>query len=340
MKKPRASELDLFKTMLVVGMVAIHVFQLLGRSMPGWVDRLAEGINLITFSGFLFAMGIGVGMGSERERGVSKRLRPVVLLLLAAWISAFAFALLVDRAPLTWALGLDVLSLRRLFGWSEFLASFFMLYLLLALFRPLILRMALDPLSFGLAVALAFASTWIVVDLWLPASATLVGTTLFASFPLLPYLPWFLVGIRLGRSGGKLSRGYWAVAVLCSGALAFHVQQAGVLPGRFPPTVLWVIGPALALALYWALARFLAARMPKVLLLPGRHVLSYLLVSNLLIFSARRIWGRPITEVETWLGSTLGVLVVLGVGWWVVERWRMFAKPQSADAPAPAKAQG
>ncbi|WP_449394729.1 hypothetical protein [Devosia riboflavina] len=320
--QPRSSDLDLFKTMLVVGMVAIHVFQLLGRSMPVWVDRLAEGINLITFSGFLLAMGVGVGMGSERERGFWERLRPVVLLLLAAWISAFAFALLVDRTPLTWALALDVLSFRRLFGWSEFLASFFMLYLLLALFRPLILRMALDPLSFGLAVALSFASTWIVVDLWLPASATLLGTTLFASFPLLPYLPWFLVGIRLGRSGGKLGWAHWALAALCSGLLAFQVQQTGALPGRFPPTVLWVIGPALVLAIYWALARLLAARVPNLLLLPGRHVLSYLLVSNLLIFSARRVWGRPITEVETWLGGALGVLVVIGVGWWVVERLR------------------
>jgi hypothetical protein len=182
----------------------------------------------------------------------------VVLLLLAAWISAFAFALLVDRTPLTWGLALDVLSFRRLFGWSEFLASFFMLYLLLAMFRPLILRMALDPLSFGLAVALSFASTWIVVDLWLPASATLLGTTLFASFPLLPYLPWFLVGIRLGRSGGKLGWAHWALAALCSGFLAFQVQQMGALPGRFPPTVLWVIGPALVLALYWVLARLLA----------------------------------------------------------------------------------
>ncbi|MCR6636527.1 hypothetical protein [Devosia sp.] len=318
----RSADLDLFKTMLVVGMVAIHVFQLLGRSMPVWVDRVAEGINLITFSGFLLAMGIGVGMGSERERGFWERMRPVMLLLVAAWISAFAFALLVDRTPLTWMLALDVLSFRRLFGWSEFLASFFMLYLLLALLRPLILRMALDPLSFGLSVALSFASTWIVVDLWLPASATLLGTTLFASFPLLPYLPWFLVGIRLGRSGGKLGWAHWSVAALCSGLLAFQVQQTGALPGRFPPTVLWVIGPALVLALYWVLARLLAARVPNVLLLPGRHALSYLLVSNLLIFSARRIWGRPITEVETWLGSTLGVLVVIGVGWWIVERSR------------------
>lgn len=322
MKKPRASELDLFKTMLVVGMVAIHVFQLLGRSMPDWVGRVEEGINLITFSGFLLAMGIGVGMASERERGLRERLRPVGLLLLAAWISAFAFALLVDRMPLTWALALDVLSFRRLFGWSEFLASLFMLYLLLALFRPLILRMALDPLSFGLAVALSFASTWITLDLWLPASATLLGTTLFASFPLLPYLPWFLVGIRLGRSGGELGWVHWTAAALCSGLLAFQVQQTGALPGRFPPTVLWVIGPALALALYWVLARLFAARVPSMLLLPGRHVLSYLLVSNLLIFSARRIWGRPVTEVEAWIGSTLSVLVVIGLGWRLAEKWR------------------
>ncbi|WP_152565683.1 hypothetical protein [Devosia riboflavina] len=100
--------------------------------------------------------------------------------------------------------------------------------------------------------------------------------------------------------------------------------------------VLWVIGPALALALYWALARLVAARASKLLLLPGRHVLSYRLVSNLLIFSARRIWGTPITEVETWLRSALVVRVVIGLGWWVMEGWRGRAKSGPAAASAPA----
>jgi hypothetical protein len=331
----RAASLDLFKTLLVVGMVTIHVYQLLGRSLPDWVERLSEFINLITFSGFLLAMGIGVGMAAERKRGLVQRLRPVVLLLLAAWVSAFGFALLVDRLPLTSNLAIDLMTFRRLFGWSEFLATFFVLYLLLALARPIFVRMGSDPVALGLALALSAASTWIVSNLEWPVLATIAGTTRFASFPLLPYLMWFVLGVALARSGGKLLWWHWLVALVATG-VCFGIQyQTGALPGRFPPTLAWVAGAAFPLAVYWWGASKVTARLavPSWLLLPGRHVLTYLLLSNLVIFAARRVWGRPIADVGSWLAVSLAILIVLGAGWWVWERFGTRARVSGQPAP-------
>lgn len=307
----RSDGLDLFKAMLVVGMVAIHVFQLLGRSLPVWVNPLSDAINLITFSGFLLALGIGVGLSRDRPRGRAERLVPALLLLGACWLSSFAFALLVDRARLTPDLVVDVLSLRRLFGWSEFLASFFMLYLLLALGRGWIVRMATDNLCFALSLALSFLSTWVRVDGHIPLAATLVGTADFASFPILPYLPWFLLGIRIGRDGGQISPILWAVGFGCTGLFLLVLHQTGRLPDRFPPSALWVAGPALVLFLYWGLASRLT--IPRVILGPGRHVLSFLLLSNLIIFAARNLVGRPVTSIVLWLAWSLAILVTVGV---------------------------
>jgi len=308
----RSSALDLFKTLLVVGMVAIHVFQLLGRSLPGWMDRLSEGINLITFSGFLLALGIGVGLSRERARSWRERLVPVAMLLGACWLSSLAFAMLVDRTPLTSTLAIDIFTLRRLFGWSEFLASFFALYLLMALARPIIIRMATEKLAFALSLGVAFLSTWVVLDAGLPGTATLIGTTRFASFPLIPYLPWFLIGIRIGRANGQISPWLWLAAAPCSALFVWHLYQTGSLPGRFPPTALWVAGPALILLAYWQLSRRLGRLdIAPVLLTPGRYVLSYLLLSNLAIFAMRHQFGRPVTSVETWILLSLALLATI-----------------------------
>lgn len=325
----RSAWLDLSKTMLVVGMVTVHVLQLLSLSMPVWTERVSEFVNLITFSGFLLAMGIGVGLLMGAPQGWARRLRPVVMLLGAAYASSLGFALLVDRAPLTVELVLDVVSMRRLFGWSEFLASFFMLYLIIAVARPVLVWVAERPLALAVVSAACFAATLVTMDQGWPLTATLVGTTRFASFPLIPYLPWFLVGIALGRAGEVLTVWHWIGAAVATGWLVWSLWQTGQLPGRFPPTVLWIVGPALVLMGYVAVAQGLGQlRLPDWVSLPGRHVLSYLLVSNLTIFAVRNLMGKPVRSVVAWLAVSAVLLVAIGVGWLVRERWRdMVRKP-------------
>lgn len=314
----RLPELDLFKSLLVVGMVAIHVLQLLSRSMPGWTRHAEAVINLVTFSGFLLAMGIGLGLSRGGSRAWRQRLWPVVLLLLATYASSFAFALLVDRLYLNEDLIVDVLTMRRLFGWSEFLASFTVLYALLAVARPLLVWIASHPIPLILAITLCLASTWLTFDAEWPLSATLFGTTLFSSFPLLAYLPWFLVGVATGNAGGRRNPWHLAFACVGSATLLWHLaQHGGNLPERFPPTVAWVVGPALLLVIYLQISRLITARipLPSVVTVPGRHVLSFLLLSNLALFTVRNLEGRPITELWSWAAVTAVILVAITAGW-------------------------
>jgi surface polysaccharide O-acyltransferase-like enzyme len=320
----RAAYLDLFKTLLIWGMVSTHVVQLITFGPPRWLVGFTEFINLITFSGFMLAFGLGVGLSTREPRGLAERLKPALMLLAATWVSSLAFVVLVDRRPVTPALLVDLFSLRVLFGWSEFLASFFTLYLLIALVRPLFVRLATNGWVHGAATLACLAATLITTGVDLPLLATLIGTTNYASFPVIPYLPWFLVGIHLARRNRAASLLEWLLAAFATGAFVWVLVSTGELPQRFPPSALWVAGAVLPLALYLAASRLIAARLtvPALLLAPGRHVLASLLVSNLLIFAVRYLYGRPLRAWWWALLASLALLALVTLWGIALDLWR------------------
>jgi hypothetical protein len=318
----RSADLDLLKTLLVYGMIGAHVIQLITLG-PRWEARgFSDFINLVTFSGFMFAFGIGVGLprgGDGERRSLWRQLRPVLLLLLATYVSSVAFVVLVDRERLTPSLLYELLTLTRLFGWSEFLASFFVLYLLMAATRPWLVRIGQNPWTLAVAIGLGLASTLLVVDWPLPVLATVVGTTRFPSFPLLPYLPWFFLGIWYGNHPLR----WWHVVLAAVATAGFYyvTTTRGGFPERFPPSALWVAGCALLLLVYLGVSRFVAShlKIPGVLLLPGRHVLSFLVLSNLIIFAARYLESRPVRGTLMAALVTLAIVAALSLMWWVLE---------------------
>jgi hypothetical protein len=140
-----------------------------------------------------------------------------------------------------------------------------------------------------------------------PLIGGVIGHRGYANFPLLAYLPWFLVGIHLGARGRGIEGADLGLGAAATGAFLLFLWQEGRLPDRFPPSVLWVIGPGLILALYvWACER-LGRRMPPALLAAGRHVLVSLVLSNLLIFAVRYQWGFPVQGGWAILGASLGL---------------------------------
>ena len=91
-----------------------------------------------------------------------------------------------------------------------------------------------------------------------------------------------------------------------AGACCDHVFHMGdVYDGkapqpRFPPSVLWVVGPAPFLMGYLALSHRILDRatLPPALLLPGRHALMFLVLSNIIIFTTRNRLGQPIDHLK------------------------------------------
>lgn len=332
----RAADLDLLKTLLVVGMVGAHVIQLITFRARPEAAIFAEYANLVSFSGFLFAFGIGLGLPKPegRKRSLWRQLRLSLLLLLAVYASSFAFALLVDRKKLDPQLILDVVTMQRLFGWSEFLATFFMLSLLTLVARPALLAIGRNPWLLAAATLACLATTFYSTGAIVPLLPTLVSHTGFANFPLLPYLPWFLLGIWYGSH--PVRAWHFVPALAMSGYLYGVTMQTGQFPNRFPPTILWIVGPAAILLAYLWLCRFVAARvsLPDVLLTPGRHVLSFLVLSNIGFFATRYFMGKPVRTTLIAVLVAFGVLVVLSAGWYAWERLRRATRLRPAPAPA------
>ena len=323
--------LDVFKTLLVYGMIGAHVMQLLGFGLKPWTHDYVDFINLISFSGFMLAFGIGTGLQRKdgRKGSFTARLWPILVMALAVYVSSIGFVVLVDEKPLGIGLLLDLLSMRVLFGWSEFLASFLVLYIALALARPLFLKIGESAVLVALVGAACLAATLVVYNGAYPLAAAVIGTTRFASFPLIPYLPWFLIGIYLGRKGAISNLWLFGPAIVATGIFVYIFMSKGELPQRFPPSALWVAGSALPLMIYLFVSQLIGGRVavPEVLTLPGRHVLRFLVLSNLAIFATRYFFNRPVRDWPMILGVTLGIIVAITLISLALERFSLGAAP-------------
>ena len=130
----RNVELDMFKLLLVIGMIAAHVFQLLynynGDMISNVVWKFSMFINAITFSGFLFAFGCATQLAYLRKTKDNilrdKLVKNGIRLLVAFYISGFAYTAFVAH-KLSPFEAIKILCLWRIPGYSEFLLSFAML---------------------------------------------------------------------------------------------------------------------------------------------------------------------------------------------------------------------
>lgn len=323
--------LDVFKTALIYGMVAAHIVQLVSLRLPTEAAQFSDFINLISFSGYMLAFGIGIGLPKGSGRGLLGRLWPALIMLVAVYVSSLGYTVLVARQTLTPALLTDLLTMRVLFGYSEFLASFLVLYIVIALARPVLVWIGETPRALVAVSMLCLTATLISTRASFPLIGAVIGSTNYASFPLIAYLPWFFVGIHFGSTGRKPDLLDYLGGLGASAPLIYQLWRTGELPQRFPPSLLWVIGPALALMIYWGGSRFLGRMWPEAgffLLAPGRHVLAALVISNLTIFTIRHQMFKPIHTVPEVALAVLGVMALVTVAGMILD-W--IGSPRSSE---------
>ena len=310
----RDSRLNNFKAILVLGMIFAHSLQLLSEPAGGW-SVFSNLINLITFSGFLFAFGYAYEISySGREIPRAKKIRGASSILIGFYVSALAWVALCERALVPGAgpsagkgladIAVDVLKVLLLLDippYSEFLVSFFLVSVLYWLFRPLLLRAkrsSLFPVIVFAPLVLSlvpFARFWprVFIDHRLTTFDFYIGlffgSYAHAYFPVVQYLLFFLLGMLFAERKLRFS-----VPVLCvaaAGTAAYFAGWAmtGAQPLRFPPALLWLTGSWLFLYAYW----LLAAKIPsnRVCSLVGENSLQCLVLSNILIFALRS--GNP-----------------------------------------------
>jgi hypothetical protein len=297
----RAPYLDLFKTILTVGMIFAHVIQL-ADAVPGQVAHaLSVYVNLVTFSGFMLAFGMGIGLSRRRTSAATmvSRCKMPVLLFLGYCISSIAQLELVDGRPIESKEIIDVVLMRHLYGYSEFLATFFMLSLVTSFTRQLIFIVCDN-----VWLIIAFVALSVVVSALdlsspqFPFVAAIIGSHDYPSFPLAQYLPWFLLGVRYTRRSVRISGTIWAAAGVATLAFVSFAVLYRRAPSRFPPDTLWIAGPALFLLIYLSLCHIITERVTLPSWIAYRVVTSY-------FFSSPRIsccsWPASCLENFQWI---------------------------------------
>jgi hypothetical protein len=230
--------------------------------------------------------------------------------LLAFYISGLAFRVLVDRRRLFTEDFWNIISLNDIPGYSEFLLSFSLIMLLAVVFFKAIQRLLEHPLIVWIILVILLLSTFLPFELvQSPHLGLLIGTHGFAAFPVVQYSPFYLLGIFFARQ--RLGF-HWLSAVIAfalTGTFIFAAWQQGAFPSRFPPSLLWIIAPSGFLYLYYLLATWLSKKVnvPEIFLQPGKNVLFYLLISNLMIFALSTVF-RNSFGISTTLMTALGIL--------------------------------
>lgn len=308
------------KGALVIGMVLAHSLQLLSKPR-GIFAYFSTTINLITFSGFLLCFGYVfylAYLSKPFEQVSGKMAKTAGKSLVAYYISGFSsFLMLYPRFmhkpyPLSVNELFQLVTFNKAAWVSEFLLAFFVITLLVFVFFKGFQYLANSPVSL-----LGFGTACLLTAIFLPDDlvvirplALLVGTKGEYFFPIIQYLPIFLVGLYFA----KYKVVWHPVIMIFSGLgtallMGYYVLNR-VMPPEFNPSIFWLVGSYGILYGYFLVAKWLERRAVSFewLLSVGRNTLFYLLVSNFVLFAL----GTHI-QTASWVAFLIGMTILLSI---------------------------
>ncbi len=325
----RDTKMDYLKGLLVAGMILCHVFQFfVPLNQHPLSVYMTWYVNAVTFSGFVFAFGYTNALAYySKEFGVSykRMLMNAIRLLIAFYLSGIAFNTFVRGMVLSSDTVIPILLLKDIPGWSEFILSFAGYMLIGCIGFPLF-KWLMEKDHALLTIALMLlTTTWFPYDLVTnKVIGVLVGTRTFASFPVIQYMPYYLIGIYFYKHQNTEGIKPWFVALVSTFiGVGYIILNDGVLPERFPPSIFWLLLPAVPVYAYYRLARVICrSSMPQKYITDlGRGSMFYLLLSNFMIFSlsgtraligVTPIQGIGITVLILWTIAFLGRFISAG----------------------------
>lgn len=272
--------------------------------------------GLVTFSGFMFSFGYACqlayfskGLRASYQRMLVTALKP----LIAFYISGIYWRAFVDKG-LSLNTLINILILRDIPPYSEFLISFSLMLLIALIFFKPIQKITDNQKLFEFIFVLLLLTTLIPCDLVQSSKlALIIGSKQFAAYPILPYLSIYLLGIYFAKhTFCHTQRLAFLSAVGLLGFIVFYFSGRQ-LPSRFPPSAIWILASIFFVYLYYLAAKRIVhwRSLAEVLSNWGRNVLFYLLVSNILIFTFRGSYSPLYLDPLASLGVTVLMLLTI-----------------------------
>jgi hypothetical protein len=319
--KIRQTAIDYLKAFLVIGMILGHSLQLLSKP-KGLLWAFSTGINLITFSGFFFCFGYVFYWAYLTKPFIAVRgkiVRTAIKTLVGYYVAALTSLLILSPQfsgrPYIVSVNalLEVIYFKQVPAFTEFLLTFFLITALVGLFFRFFRTVAHSWLFTLLVSGIGWITAAILpVDLNLGAPLSLfIGTQTHFVFPLIQYLPVFLLGLSFACRNLIWHPVIGSLALFGTSLFIGYYLYYGQEPRESSPSIFWLLGSYGILYMYFLLAKWLERQsftLPY-LLSVGQNTLFYLITSNLIIFSLRRN-----LQVESLTALLIGLLVIGVIG--------------------------
>ena len=149
-------------------------------------------------------------------------------------------------------------------------------------------------------ILLSLLATFIPYEkITFPLAGTFIGTTQYACFPILQYLPFFIAGMYCQKKRAFFDWRIWGLAFFSTTSVFLWVFLNHSLPSRFPPSLGWILWPSLLTLLYYLFACKLGnwlenTKIKVVAYVFGAYTLDYLVISNILVFVVRYHFGKSL----------------------------------------------
>jgi|GEM_PF-1252751 len=301
----RNLEIDLTKGILTVGMVLSHSFKFLADNSDRSLIFISTITDIVSFSGFLFCFGYAAWIAYLQKDQLpwSNLLKTVIKCYLAFVISAIGFRVLVSSETPDLSLVARIASVRDMPPFSEFLFAFAVITLLGSILQKFVERATRSWQELTVATIVCVAFTFLPGEIrYDPLISQFLGGKDFIGYPIIPYLPLFLLGVFRARHSEQFSGRYYVLAALTGILLYVVFLASGISLNRFPPSAGWILSSAGLFSVYYLVAHIVDEKFPRFiqryLNAVGQNVLLYLLLSNLVLFTSYALGLKGILTIS------------------------------------------
>ena len=294
-------DINIFKAFLVINMIIAHTIQLLSP-LGGWADLYSDTINLITYSGFIFAFGYVYQLNyQDKDIPIKKQLRNIYSPIICYYISCFAWMTIIDKQCNITDI-MKTLLLLHIYPYSEFILAFGLTSWIYWCIRPWLKPKLLLPAA-GILLLIIPCLYWNDSSYYI---GFFIGNNHIQLWTVIPYMIFFLIGMHFAYYKTKLTSLIWAIGIIGTSYFYFRYRCLGVAPSRYPPARTWITGSWIYLIAYlWTARQIHSSRMLNNI---GENSIVYLLLSNIILFGMR---GNMF--ITTYLAFVIGIIVILTI---------------------------
>jgi hypothetical protein len=320
-------------------MILAHSLQLLSKNEGNyWVFSTL--VNLFTFSGFFFCYGYVFFLSyfSKPKDKVKKNILTTAWkTLVAYYVVAFFSLALIYAKYINADFDFSFVNILRVFlffeipFYSEFLLSFFLITTLSFLFFNKFVFLSKNQTLIFLLIGICLLWAFLCPSNF-PLhnqAALLVGTSSYSAFPVIQYLPFFLMGVLFSKNSIPVNFSGFFLSLIGTSLFAIYVYINKGIPSRFPPSIFWILGSTGILYSLLSIARLLEQHkiVYNSIASIGSNALIYLVLSSIIIFSlSKRFDTSPI------IALLIGGLTILIISFLIsLVRVNNYEKEEASD---------